>query len=102
MIEKNKNINKRTCEYNYSNYKLVGYNNGMIHIHKGPFSFIISDNLQNYGLNKLTSMFVMGEKGERELILEDDNFSIILNFELILDKFRILFGKRSRKIFESG
>ena len=103
MIEKNKKNSKKTCEYKYSNYKLISYENGNIDVQKEKVSFLIRGNLQYYGINKITSMFVIGERGERELILEEHgNSCIILNFENILDTFRILFGKRSRQVFESG
>jgi len=102
MVEKNKQKNKKTCEYNYNNYKLISYEDGKIYVHKESFFFIIGGNLQYYGINKINSMVVIGERGERELILEDGNSCMTLNFELILDSFRILFGKRSRKVFESS
>ena len=101
MVEKNKQKNKKTCEYNYNNYKLISYEDGKIYVQRVIF-FIIGGNLQYYGINKINSMVVRGERGERELILEGGNSCMTLNFELILDSFRILFGKRSRKVFESN
>ena len=39
MVEKNKQKNKKTCEYNYNNYKLISYEDGKIYVPKSHFFY---------------------------------------------------------------